>query len=191
MLTCNDPDVNEPMVMGGVLSSNAVQHTTEHTNDQREDQGEDTVLRLVNATVALSAPLDKSVGTVSEERESDDGSDDLTTIGVASTVLSPIVRSSSNNATISRADGDIGTQCQAVQAESPEDIGEEEQAEHLLAVAVSGLKNERDCHSYLVDFCDSTQVRLSNPETQIRTESTGVVTNEVELGSDGAQNNRR
>lgn len=165
MLTCDDPDVDEPVVVSGVLSGNAVQHTTEHSYNEREDQGENTVFRLVDATVALSTPLDKSVGTVSEKRKSDDGSNDLTTVGVTSTILRPVVRSGSNNATVSRADGDIGTECEAVQAESPEDIREKDQAEHLLAVDVRVVKSEQDYYAYLVDFCDSTHVRLSNPET--------------------------
>ena len=137
MLTGNDPDVDEPVVMSRVLSSEAVKNTTEHANDQGDDQGKNTIFRLVDATITLSTPLDKSVGTVSEKRESDDGSDDLATVGVTGAVLSPVVGSSSNNATISRADGDVGTQCQTVQAQSPEDVREEQQAEHLLAVRVS------------------------------------------------------
>lgn len=140
MLTCNDPDVDEPVVVSGVRGSDTVQDTTEDSNDHREDQGKNTVFRLVDTTIALSTPLDQSVGTVSEKGQSDDGGDDLTTVGVTGTVLSPVVRGSSNNATISRTDGDISTKREAVQAKSPKNIREEKHAEHLLSVAISDLK---------------------------------------------------
>ena len=49
------------MVVGWVLSGKTVEHTTEHSNDQRENERKDTVLRLVDASVALGTPFDKSV----------------------------------------------------------------------------------------------------------------------------------
>jgi hypothetical protein len=132
LLTSNDPDVSEPVVVSGVLSSETVKNTAEDSDDQGDDKRKDTVLRLVDTTVALSTPLDKSVGTGAEERKSDDGDNDLTNVDVTGLVLLPVVWGSGDDVTISRADSDVGTEGQTVEAESPEDIGEGDQTEHLL-----------------------------------------------------------
>jgi hypothetical protein len=130
--TSNNPDVCEPVVVSGVLSSETVKDTAENSDDQGDDKRKDTVLRLVNTTVALSTPLDKSVGTGAKEGKSDDGNNDLTNVDVTGLVLRPVVWRSGDNVTISRADGDVGTEGQTVEAQSPEDIGEGDQTKHLL-----------------------------------------------------------
>ena len=169
----NDPDVGEPVVVGRVGSSKTVKHTAEDSDKQGDDEREDTVLRLVDTTVALSAPLDKSVGAGTEKGKSDDGNDDLTNVDVTGLVLLPVVWGSSDNVAISRADGDVGTKSQTVEAKSPENIGEKKKAKHLL-VHVENLLH----------------VGLANPQTQVRAESARGVADKVQLGSDGAKSDR-
>jgi hypothetical protein len=120
------------MVVSGVLSSETVENTAEDSDDQGDDEGKDTVLRLVDTTVALSTPLDKSIGTGAEERKSDDGNNNLTNVDVTGLILLPVVWRSGDDVTISRADGDVGTEGQTVEAESPEDVREGDQTKHLL-----------------------------------------------------------
>jgi hypothetical protein len=131
-LTSNDPDVGEPVVLSGVLSSETVEDTAENSDDQGDDKRKNTVLRLVNTTVALSTPLDESVGTGTKEGKSDDGNNDLTNVDVTGLVLLPVVWRSGDDVTISRTDGDVGTKSQTVKAKSPQNIGETKKSKHLL-----------------------------------------------------------
>jgi hypothetical protein len=120
------------VVLSGVLSSETVKDTAEDSDDQGDDERKDTVLRLVNSTVALGTPLDKSVGTRAKKGKSDDGNNDLTNVDITGLVLLPVVWRSGDNVTISRANSDVGTKSQTIKAKSPEDIGETKKSEHLL-----------------------------------------------------------
>jgi hypothetical protein len=120
------------VVFGGVLSSETVKDTAENSDNQGDDERKDTVLRLVDTTVALGTPLDKSVGTRAEEGKSDDGNNDLTNVDVTGLILLPVVWRSGDDVTISRANSDVSTKSQTVEAKSPEDIGETKKSEHLL-----------------------------------------------------------
>jgi hypothetical protein len=161
------------MVVSGVLSSETVKDTAENSDNQGDDERKDTVLRLVNTTVALSTPLDKSVGTGAKEGKSDDGDNDLTNVDITGLVLLPVVWRSGDDVTISRTDGDVGTEGQTVEAESPENIREGNETEHLL-----------------VHIDNSLHVGLANPQAEIRAESARGVTDKVELRLDGAEGDR-
>lgn len=191
-LTSDDPDVGEPVVLSGVLSSETVEDTAENSDDQGDDKRKDTVLRLVNTTVALSTPLDESVGTGTKEGKSDDGNNDLTNVNVTGLVLLPVVWRSGDDVTISRTDGDVGTKSQTVEAKSPQNIGETKKSEHLLEKTLV-LMDEcaQKGYAYLVDIEDVLHIGFANNEAQVRAESARLVADKVKLGLNSAESDRR
>lgn len=126
-------DDQHPVVLAGVLHAVAVQRRQHQIEQQREHEVHKPVLGLVHAVAAAARhPRRRLVRGPAEQREAEDGDEDLAELDERDGGLGPVVGRRDEHAAVSDLDRDVGALEEAVEQRHPEYVREPEDLDDLL-----------------------------------------------------------
>lgn len=106
----------------------------------------------MDTTISSSTPLDDPVAAVTKEWQAEEGNHDLADVDVRDLVLAPAVWRRGEDSPIRGGNSYVCSECEAVQAQCPKDVWEEQDLEGVLsnASAIVQAHGTRASSSYIL-----------------------------------------